>query len=75
MRANGTVVWEGTLAPGTVDFDGPVGLGTDNARFELEYFVGGLPLSGVPAEPAVGFARREGGVRPGPPASAPRQSS
>src|SRR5262249_15164000 len=33
VLVDGTVVWEGTLPVGLVDFDGPVGLRSDNVRF------------------------------------------
>jgi hypothetical protein len=39
--ADGELVWEGSLPPQLLDFDGPVGLRTDNAAVELEYTVGG----------------------------------
>jgi hypothetical protein len=42
VRVDGAIVWDGTLPPEIADFDGPVGLRSDNARFEFEYFVGGL---------------------------------
>lgn len=38
--ADGTLAWEGSLPSNLVDFDGPVGLRTDNVAVELEYFVG-----------------------------------
>ena len=37
--ADGLLAWEGSLPPKLLDFDGPVGLRTDNAAFELEFFV------------------------------------
>ncbi|HBZ71940.1 MAG TPA: hypothetical protein DEP35_20315 [Deltaproteobacteria bacterium] len=40
LVADGTVVWEGTLGSQISTFDGPVGLRTDNARFEFEYYAG-----------------------------------
>jgi len=39
--ADGVLAWEGFLPATLLDFDGPVGLRTDNAAVELEYFVGG----------------------------------
>jgi hypothetical protein len=38
VSADGAVVWRGTLANQIGDLAGPVGLRTDNARFEFEYF-------------------------------------
>jgi hypothetical protein len=35
--ADDAIVWEGTLPMHLIDFDGPVGLRSDNARFEVEY--------------------------------------
>jgi hypothetical protein len=40
LIADGRVVWEGTLGNTIAELDGPVGLRTDNARFELEYYAG-----------------------------------
>jgi hypothetical protein len=37
LTADGKTVWEGELGKRIAEFDGPVGLRTDNARFELEY--------------------------------------
>lgn len=36
--ADGQRVWVGTISRNLIDFDGPVGFRTDNARFEFEYF-------------------------------------
>jgi hypothetical protein len=38
LSADGQVVWEGSLGARIADLNGPVGLRTDNARFEFEYF-------------------------------------
>lgn len=38
LVADGISVWEGQVRTADVGFEGPVGLRTDNARFELEYF-------------------------------------
>jgi hypothetical protein len=38
LIADGVLAWQGQVHLGTTDFDGPVGLRTDNGRFELEYF-------------------------------------
>jgi len=40
LIADGRLVWEGTLGSQIATFDGPVGLRTDNARFEFEYYAG-----------------------------------
>jgi hypothetical protein len=37
VSADGTVVWQANLADEVMDFNGPVGLRTDNARFEFEF--------------------------------------
>jgi hypothetical protein len=39
VLADGRVVWEGAVENALLDFEGPVGFRTDNARFEFEYFV------------------------------------
>ena len=39
--ADGVLVWEGSVPPKLLDFDGPVGLRTDNAALELDYSAGG----------------------------------
>ncbi len=36
VRVDGKAVWEGTLPPEALTFDGPVGLRTDNGRFQVE---------------------------------------
>jgi len=43
--SDGAPVWEGTLPAEVEDFDGPVGLRSDNVRMELAYRVGGGPAS------------------------------
>jgi len=40
VRADGVEAWRGGLGPVIADFDGPVGLRTDNARFAFDYLVG-----------------------------------
>jgi hypothetical protein len=40
LVADGRGVWDGTVGNVVAEFDGPVGLRTDNARFELEYYAG-----------------------------------
>ena len=46
VSADGNVVWEGDLGPEVLSFDGPVGVRTDNGRFEFELLVGeiGAPI-------------------------------
>ena len=38
LTADGKTVWEGSIGNGITGIDGPVGLRTDNARFEFDYF-------------------------------------
>ena len=38
VLTDGVVAWEGTLDRSAFAFDGPVGLRTDNGRFEVELF-------------------------------------
>jgi hypothetical protein len=40
VTADGIIVWQGSLEGQPLDFDGPVGLRTDNARFEFDYLAG-----------------------------------
>ncbi len=40
VTVDGAVVWEGALGPEALESDGPVGLRTDNGRFDVEYFAG-----------------------------------
>ena len=56
VSADGAVVWRGTLGNQIEDLAGPVGLRTDNARFEFEYFAGGV---NVPKEMAPGPSKYE----------------
>ncbi len=37
VAADGRIVWQGALVPAAREIEGPVGLRTDNARFELQY--------------------------------------
>jgi len=50
LVADGHIVWEGTLGNRVSEFDGPVGLRTDNARFQFSYYAigaaSGVELSG-----------------------------
>jgi hypothetical protein len=39
VTADSKVVWRGTLPPVVLQFNGPVGLRSDNARVVFEYFV------------------------------------
>jgi hypothetical protein len=49
LSADGRVVWEGTLGGLASGIDGPVGVRTDNARFEFEYFIPeGGPVAPMP---------------------------
>ncbi len=47
LTADGKTVWEGDLGPKITEFDGPVGLRTDNASFEIAYSAG--PVSAKPS--------------------------
>ena len=46
MIADGVIVWQGTLVPLVLKFEGPVGLRSDNAHVVLDFLVGGLELVG-----------------------------
>ena len=48
--ADGQVAWEGALGERPGPIDGPVGLRTDNGRFELE-FLADPPVAGQPPSP------------------------
>jgi hypothetical protein len=37
LIADGVVAWEGSAGPGVAELAGPVGLRTDNARFEIQF--------------------------------------
>ncbi|MDC0707031.1 hypothetical protein POL68_00965 [Stigmatella sp. ncwal1] len=39
VHVDGALAWEGALPPEAFAFEGPVGLRTDNGRFELELFL------------------------------------
>ena len=47
VSVDGNEVWEGDLGPGALSFDGPVGVRTDNGRFEFQFLVRelGAPLN------------------------------
>lgn len=40
VGTDGTIVWQGTLIPIVLEFKGPVGLRSDNARVLFDFFVG-----------------------------------
>lgn len=40
VSVDGGVVWEGDLGPEALAFDGPVGVRTDNGRFEFQFLTG-----------------------------------
>jgi hypothetical protein len=42
VSVDGGVVWEGDLGPEALAFDGPVGVRTDNGRFEFDFLTGEL---------------------------------
>jgi hypothetical protein len=42
VSVDGVVVWEGDLGPEALAFDGPVGVRTDNGRFEFQFLTGEL---------------------------------
>jgi len=42
LMVDGRSVWAGTVGKEMVDFDGPVGFRTDNARFEFEFLAAAL---------------------------------
>jgi hypothetical protein len=46
VSVDGNTVWEGDLGPEALSFDGPVGVRTDNGRFEFELLTGtiGTPM-------------------------------
>lgn len=48
VLVDGAVVWEGALGEGALSFDGPVGVRTDNGRFEIELRAGAPPPGAPP---------------------------
>jgi hypothetical protein len=38
--ADSSLVWEGSLGPEALAFDGPVGIRTDNARLQIDFETG-----------------------------------
>ena len=52
VTADGRAVWEGSAGAGAMEFDGPVGIRSDNVRIELELFAdeaGGRRAVAIPA--------------------------
>ena len=47
VTADGKVVWSGDLGPHSLELDGPVGMRSDNARFEFVYLAGSRTGSGA----------------------------
>ena len=45
VYANNKLAWEGDLGPTALDFNGPVGVRTDNGQFHFELFAG-IPAAG-----------------------------
>lgn len=45
ISVDGVVVWEGGLGKEALEFDGPVGVRTDNGRFEFQFLTGELGAS------------------------------
>jgi hypothetical protein len=41
VKADGSIVWQGTLVPVVRGFEGPVGLRSDNARIVFDFVAGG----------------------------------
>jgi hypothetical protein len=37
LMADGALVWQGSFSSQPIDFNGPIGLRIDNARFEFDY--------------------------------------
>jgi hypothetical protein len=58
VSVDGQAVWRGSIGAEGMAFDGPVGLRSDNGRFELELFQS-APESG--ASPAASPCRTEPG--------------
>src|SRR5262249_33373222 len=58
LMADSSVVWEGDVGGEGKQFDGPVGLRTDNARFELE-FLAAAPSPAAPTQVGPSFYRCE----------------
>lgn len=42
VSVDGAVVWEGDLGPEALAIDGPVGVRTDNGRFEFQFLTSGI---------------------------------
>ena len=41
VKADGRIVWQGMLVPVVLEFQGPVGLRSDNAHVVFDFLVGG----------------------------------
>ena len=41
VKADGRIVWQGMLVPVVLEFQGPVGLRSDNAHVVSDFLVGG----------------------------------
>jgi len=59
LFADGNLVWEGSVGGAVLEFDGPVGFRTDNARFVFTYFVVG-PAPGASRSVADGCRQSAG---------------
>lgn len=57
VAADGRVVWEGTIGDAMTKIEGPVGLRTDNARFEFEYYAAAEDQSVSPSVPSTRLTR------------------
>ena len=55
--ADNSVVWEGSVGPDALGFDGPVGIRSDNARLQIDLRAG-QPLN---AQPGLAASCRSGG--------------
>jgi hypothetical protein len=42
VKADGVIVWQGTLVPVVLEFKGPIGLRSDNAHVVFDFLVGGI---------------------------------
>ena len=61
LTVDGNVVWEGDVGDEVMRFDGPIGLRTDNARFEFE-FLAAAPSPAATAQLGASFYRCEQGI-------------
>ncbi len=51
--ADGALAWQGDVGGDVLEFDGPVGLRTDNGRFAIAFTAGSGPVPGAPRPCAV----------------------